>query len=110
MKNLLLDNLILSNWIWFIAFLSSLVWGIYGWVYWEEEKKPKKKNLMERVADSLSEFMGSFAGWFCFYIVILRLQSFDKLGSFDIFLGSIAVIGICGYSYRIIELLKRDKN
>lgn len=107
MKILLLDNLILRNWIWIIAFLFSLFWGIYGWAYVEKGEELKDKRLMEKIGDSLSEFAGSFIGWVFFYILVLRLQSFDKLGSFDIFLGTIAVIGICGYSFKLVDALKR---
>lgn len=95
-----------EHWLWF-AFLFTIFWGIYGWKYIEEKKEYKDKRLIEKVGDFLSEFIGSFAGWCCFYILTVRLhEPFDKIGGVDIFLIISAIVGMAGYSYRIVELIE----
>lgn len=101
------------------AILLSIFWGFYGLNYEKnkiEKSKMRGKNLIrfwredpiEAFGIFLSEFIGSFAGWFCLYILIRRfLDNQDKLGSFDIFLGTIAVLGITGYAHRLVDAINK---
>lgn len=93
---------IINQWLW-VAVLASLFWGVYGWRY-EKVKKIKK------AGNFISEFIGSFAGWCCFYILTCRLEiPYSKIEAVDIWLIIGAVVGMAGYSYRIVELIEKNK-
>ena len=47
---------------------------------------------------------GSFAGWLCLYALFYRSQTMT-LGIFDVFLGTVAVVGVSGFSYKIVNAL-----
>lgn len=66
-----------------------------------------KKDYIERAGIFFSEFIGSLAGWLSLYVLLYRSQSVTP-GSFDVFLGIVAVVGVSGFSYRIIDVLKGD--
>ena len=53
----------------------------------------------------LSEFIGSLAGWVCLYLLLIRNPDFRvaSLDKVDLILSIGTVIGIAGYSYRIID-------
>jgi hypothetical protein len=95
---------IIKYWLW-LAILFSVFWGFYGCNYERKKQEIKWYDLIEWVGIFISEFIGSFAGWYCFSILAPRLQKPDTLGVFDIFLGTVAVIGITGYSYKIADKL-----
>jgi hypothetical protein len=99
-----------------------MFWGIYGCktiredieVEKEAEKKTRKMYFTKRIGIFISEFIGSFAGWCCLYILVVRLFRFPKLdfsafGGTEIFLTIAAVIGIAGYSYELTRLTKEWK-
>ncbi|MCX5699798.1 MAG: hypothetical protein NTX01_08935 [Candidatus Omnitrophica bacterium] len=102
---------------WLIAFSLSLFWGFYGCKVTDKYIKKLKdlldwknwKNNIEPGGIFLSEFIGSFAGWCCFYIFIYRIQyrTFIGLNGVDVFLIIGAVIGMAGYSYKIAEVVKK---
>ena len=100
------DWMINTPWFWsclVIAILFSIFWGIYGCKETGEnievEKKGKKMYLTKRIGIFLSESIGSLMGWACLYTLIVRLRTSNlTIGSFDVFLGIIAVLGITGYS------------
>jgi hypothetical protein len=96
-----MDN-ICNNWGW-LALLFSTIWGIDGYNY-----ERKKNNRIEQAGAFLSEFMGSFVGWYCLHIFSVRIQqpdSYSKMGTIDIFLLIGAFIGISGYSFEIHKLI-----
>jgi hypothetical protein len=109
-----MDWMIPSVWfsVWsVIALIISTVWGIYGWHC--KVKNEVDNKWIEKAGAALSEFLGSFLGWCCLYVLIVRFRVVPNIiGGFDIFLGTVAVVGITGYSYRIVEALaalsKRD--
>jgi len=92
------------NLIWFPAVVLSVIWGFYGCKvakkrFWE---KGWSGGWVEPFGIFFSEFIGSFAGWYCFYLLFPRLRNISALGNFDVFLGMIAVLGISGFSYKIV--------
>src|SRR3989338_5551424 len=114
---------VLNYWLWF-AVLFSLIWGIYGNIEVIEQegredaggnnkykvKNAKKKHIgitiIKTIGFFFSEFIGSFAGWFCLYIIFIRLQlpdSYSKMGSVDVFLIIGAFVGMAGHSFQIIN-------
>ncbi|MDP3142491.1 MAG: hypothetical protein Q8N14_00880 [Candidatus Omnitrophota bacterium] len=114
-----------TNLVWLcLAVLFSAFWAVYGVkeeiqdIRVENEKIEEKGNkrtmyLTKKVGILLSEFVGSFAGWCCLYILGVRL-GFPKLsylafGGIEIFLTVGAVIGIAGYSYKIVESVEKWK-
>jgi RsiW-degrading membrane proteinase PrsW (M82 family) len=95
--------------IWLVlAILFSIFWGVHGFQY---EKERKEGNAWIIAGAFLSEFIGSFAGWCCFYIFVVRHPQFtyEAFTGADIFLVIGAVIGMAGYSYRIAELVEKYK-
>lgn len=91
--------LVFNYWLCF-AFVFSGIWGIYGWNHVLGDSKVEKTGLF------VSEFIGSFAGWCCFHILTVRLHPpYSTLESADIFLATGAVVGMAGYSYRIVEFI-----
>lgn len=96
-----------SIWIYFAGGLS-IFWGVYGYNYALKNKEVEKGDKIGLAGAFVSEFTGSFAGWILLYIFIIRLQMPNMiLGSFDIFLASVALLGISGFFYRIIESLTK---
>ena len=107
-------------WLFFVfAVVFSAFWAVYGVKQEKEDiqvgnekiKEEKNKRTMysiKRLGVILSEFVGSFAGWCCFYILIYRIQycTFIGLNGVDVFLIIGAVIGMAGYSYKIVEAVK----
>jgi hypothetical protein len=107
--NWVCDHLLLTI-VWFVlALCCSIYWGVYGCNDVKNENNKDKnrerfeniktyflKNKIEAIGIFMSEFIWSFLGWIALYILIQRFP--DKLGNFDIFLGTIAVIGITGYA------------
>jgi hypothetical protein len=97
-------NLFINGWKWYftVAVLSSVVLAIYG--YSEYKKEKKFENCIEKIGVLLSEFIGSFLGWSCFYLLVFRLSIPNVVfGSFEIFLALGAFIGMIGYAYKIGE-------
>lgn len=94
---------VFDHWVW-LAFLFSIFWAIYGYNY------DQKNDRIKRMGDCFSEFIGSFGGWYCFYILSNRLQvsnSYSNMNSVDIFLIIGAFLGIAGYSFTIAEILSK---
>jgi hypothetical protein len=113
---------------WFIAFAMSVFWGYFGVMYernrevTEETTKEVdgkhvtvtrtkveiKKNLCwYELGTFLSDGMLSLVGWFSLYLLLINLQEpAEKFDNFNIFLGTVAVICITGYGYKIAEKLK----
>jgi hypothetical protein len=54
----------------------------------------------------LSDFLLSFFGWLSLYVLSNRVMCTSDLGSFDVFLGTIAIIGIPGYGFKIADKLE----
>ena len=109
-------NWLIKYWFW-LAIPLSVFWGIYGCI--EEEKRIerdiKEGNFLKINKEKwifagifVSEFIGSFAGWICLGILVSRYRTGGiTSGGFDVFLGTVAVIGISGYSYQIASAFKK---
>ena len=98
--------MIMNSHFWGLAVFLSLFWGIYG-CNSVKDKKIKlidfmKNDPLEVLGIFLSEFIGSLAGWYCFSLLLPRIK-YPNLGIFEVLLGTIAVIGISGYSYKLID-------
>lgn len=117
---------------WIIAFAMSTFWGYFGVKYEElieleveqtkddEEKNSSKitkyviddnKHEYEcwyKVGTFVSDGLFSLVGWICLYFLLTNMAE-DKLKAyenFNIFLGTVAIICITGYGYKIAEKLK----
>lgn len=109
-------------WIWVVVAVPfSLLWGFYGIA--EEEKKKKeeeeenkgkeKKSKEEKgffywvviLGVFFSEFLGSLIGWTCLYFLVCRALKSVDLGVFDVFLGTVAIVGITGFFHQIVKKL-----
>ena len=104
---------------WSLAVIMSAGWGLYGCNHTSnydengilKDKKNRKtiraffmENTIEAIGILFSEFAGSMAGWWCLYILASRYTKIPcSLGVFDVFLGTVAVVGISGYSYKIVN-------
>lgn len=111
----------ITNLVWlFFAVLFSAFWAVYGVkeerqnIRVENEKVKEEGNkrtmyLTKKIGIILSEFVGSFAGWCCLYILGVRLGNYSEFGGIEIFLTIGAVIGIAGYSYKIVESVEKWK-
>ncbi len=104
---------VFDNWLWFAIPLSCF-WGVYGCKFESQVKPHKYKYLIDFIKENrleafgvfTSEFIGSFAGWYCLHLLAPSLNNYNKdseLGGFDIFLGTVAVIGITGYSHKLFD-------
>lgn len=101
---------------WFSAVFMSAIWGYNGIVYVKEENEINK-SYEEKVQNVfvkyhhhaeafLSEFILSMLGWGSLYLILLNIsKNSDKYDNFNIFLGTVAVICISGYGYKIAEKL-----
>ena len=114
--DLLINN---YNWLWLLfAIICSLIWGFYGCKvgnkkFWGKKFKEKKDwdKWIEPVSIFLSEFIGSFIGWICLYVLVFHYNTKPlTLGSFDVFLGIVAVLGITGYAYRLADAIGKAKD
>ena len=108
-------KLVIDNWSWF-AIICSLIWGFYGCgEEIRDEEKEYKEGVEKRecwhrciwlIGIFLSEFIGSFIGWICLYVLVFHYNTKPlTLGSFDVFLGIVAVLGITGYAYRLADAI-----
>ena len=91
---------------WLVAILFSVFWGMYGYNY---ELKKDKNNKNERIGAFVSEFIGSLVGWYCLYIFTIHQKSpspYQNTGTLDIFLIIGAFLGMAGYSFEIIKLIR----
>ena len=73
-----------------------------------KNKDKINNDLIEKIGIFVSEFAGSFAGWYCLFLLAIHWQNHTDLGSFDIFLGTISVLCISGYSYKMVSNLGKD--
>lgn len=97
-------------WIWVaVAVPFSLLWGFYGIVDEEKKIKGAKEGFPRCVVISgifVSEFLGSLIGWICLYYLVYRgLKLSVDLGVFDVFLGTVAIVGITGFFHQIVKKL-----
>jgi hypothetical protein len=115
---------------WIIAVFMSIFWGYFGVKYEELDEveevivnqserrnitltntkiKIKKQPQWYQVGTFLSDGMLSLVGWICLYVLLKNISD-EKLHdyeNFNIFLGTVAVICITGYGYKIAEKLKQ---
>ncbi len=98
-----LIELLLASWFWF-ATIMSLFWstrsvilfrnqGIYGRNFYE--------NFWWKSYEFIFNFVGSFAGWFCFYALLIRTQNniprFQGFTGGDIILFIVSLLGLTGH-------------
>ena len=92
---------------WLVASVSSIFWAVYGW-YYEKHLNQKKTDRVYPeclfcLGAAISEFLGSMGGWLVLWIFSKRYMA-GAFGNVDIALIVLAIIGISGYSYRLIEV------
>ena len=120
MNNLI--NFFINYWLWF-AFVLSIFWGTRSCIlyatdevvnlkdegkkkYFLRSKHPKLANFFMGAYQFIFHFMGSFAGWCCFYVLLIRIQrnidTFSGFNSGDILLFFLAVLGLVGHLSMVI--------
>jgi len=105
-----------STLFWAIAFLVSLLWGLDGirdnYDIRYKSYKYKEKALwiaICSIAFFLSDFLSGLLGWGALYILLALIQEKQEYGTFEIFLGIIAVAGISGHGYKLSNWLGKNK-
>ena len=96
-----MDWIVNAPWFWPLAIVCSLFWGIYGLNIHTEKGKCC---CITNFGVFLSEFLGSMGGWISLFVLNFRIENYGKeLGIFDATLVIVAVVGIFGFSYRIVD-------
>lgn len=105
---------------WTLAILLSAFWGWYSVEHMLQHDKEEKflricrqtskseSTLLKRfrIFDAfMSDFILSLFGWISLYILIRNLQN-ENYNNFNIFLGSVAILCISGYGFKIAEKMK----
>ena len=60
---------LINYWFW-LALGMSLFWGIRSVILFR-----KQKPWLWKIYEFIFNFVGSFAGWFCFYVLLIRTQN-----------------------------------
>jgi hypothetical protein len=68
------------------------------------ELKSTRKCSLKWIGHFISDFLVSFAGWISLLALYNNICT-EKFDNFNIFLGTIAFLGIAGYGYKIWERL-----
>lgn len=93
MKNLV--AFLIHYWFWFAAGMS-LFWGIRSVILFQ-----KSRHFLWKAYDFIFNFVGSFAGWFCFYVLLIRIQNnlpdFRNVTLGDVVLFIISLLGLTGH-------------
>ena len=109
MKMQTLVIILIDYWFWFAIVMSSY-WGIRG-LHMSLIKKWKDKLSKTGYFYWLSyqfifNFVGSFAGWFCFYALLIRTQNdvfrFRDFTGADIILFVISLLGLTGHIPQVL--------
>lgn len=99
----ILINFLLAFWFW-LALIMSLFWGIRSAVLFKNQMM-YERSLLEKFFwksyEFIFNFVGSFAGWFCFYALLVRTQNniphFKDFGGGDIILFIVSLLGLTGH-------------
>ncbi|HEX5670563.1 MAG TPA: hypothetical protein VFX66_03420 [Sulfuricurvum sp.] len=110
---------------WFIASIFSIFWGFFGIMYerldeYQEVEitenttltkskiQTKNRPYWYMIGTFISDGMLSLCGWASLYILLINMatNSISTNQNFNIFLGTVSLICITGYGYKIAEKLK----
>lgn len=90
-----LIGLLISLWFW-LALAMSLYWGIRALILFAQGR-----NWCWKSYQFIFNFIGSFAGWCCFYALLVRtrnnIPSFQGFTSGDVVLFIISLLGLTGH-------------
>lgn len=93
MKELI--SLLIDYWFW-LALGMSLFWGIRSVILFAE-----LRNIWWKSYQFIFNFVGSFAGWFCFFALLIRTQNnipcFRGFTGGDIILFITSLLGLTGH-------------
>lgn len=91
---------LLASWFW-LALIMSFYWGIRA-----VQLFTNNLNWHWKVYQFVFNFIGSFAGWCCFYVLLVRTQnnfpSFQSLALSDVILFVISLLGLTGHLPEVI--------
>lgn len=91
----MLIKLLLALWLW-LAIIMSLFWGVRSIILFAESR-----NFWWKSYQFIFNFVGSFAGWFCFYVLLIRTQNnMPRSQGFavgDIILFIVSLLGLTGH-------------
>lgn len=91
----ILIKFLLASWLWF-ATIMSLFWGTRSTILFAESR-----NFWWKSYEFIFNFVGSFAGWFCFYALLIRTQNniprFQGFTGGDIILFIVSLLGLTGH-------------
>lgn len=99
------------KWYWVVAFGLSVFWGFYGVAHLKFDKKGNNELWepnygIQHIGYFLSEFFGSLAGWFIFFVLLNRMGIVKQMdlpatqfGKFELFLFLGAFVGISGWAF-----------
>jgi hypothetical protein len=82
-----------------IALMVSLIWGFDG--------VKEVKCAWTKVSHFVSDFLSGLLGFGALYLLLGSLMKYQG-GIFEVFLGIVAIAGICGYGYSLVEWLKKS--
>lgn len=100
-----LINFLIASWFW-LALIMSLFWGTRSVILFGISR-----NFWWKSYQFIFNFVGSFAGWFCFYVLLIRTQNnmprFQTLTIGDIILFVVSLLGLTGHlpqvTYGLVE-------
>jgi hypothetical protein len=69
------------------------------------EQHEEEKKYIKKLVGIFSDFIMAFVGWICLYVLIANLLTNSNSDNFNIFLGTIALLSISGYGYKIASKL-----
>ena len=86
---------LITSWL-CLAIIMSVFWGIRGTILFA-----KSRNFWWKSYQFIFNFVGSFAGWFCFYALLIKSQNnittFRGFGGSDFVLFILSLIGLTGH-------------
>ena len=95
-----LINFLITWWFW-LALTMSFYWGIRAVILFT-----KDRNWHWKSYQFIFNFIGSFASWCCFYILLVRTQnnmpSFQAVTSGDMVLFIMSLLGLTGHLPQVI--------
>ena len=98
MENLI--KILITSWFW-LALGMSFFWGIRSTILFT-----RSKIFWWKSYQFIFNFVGSFAGWFCFYVLLIRTQNnmpqFQGFGGVDIALFILSLLGLTGHLPQVI--------
>jgi|GEM_PF-2680371 len=91
----MLIKFLLTYWLWLATIMSSF-WSIRSVILFAESR-----NFWWKSYQFIFNFVGSFAGWFCFYALLIRTQNnmpqFRGFNGGDIILFVTSLLGLTGH-------------